>query len=201
MPTILVVCTGNVCRSPVAEASLRRAVGVRLGDAAPQVASAGTAGWDGSPATEGSVEAALEHGIDISGHEARTLTPAMIERADLVICMAGEHRAAVVRWVASAAARTFTLKELVPLLEAAPLTEPALGPRLEDRVTEADARRSSAAQAWATEDQDVADPLGMPFDAYRAMTDELVAWTDRLAEGLFGPARTPLPAAPGRVRG
>jgi protein-tyrosine phosphatase len=83
MASILIVCTGNVCRSPIAEAALRAALTERFGNRAPAVSSAGTAGWEGSGAVGGSVEAAAERGHDIGDHVARMLTPAMVGDADL----------------------------------------------------------------------------------------------------------------------
>src|SRR3990172_5051090 len=91
MASVLVVCTGNVCRSPIAEGLLRAALGERLGDQAPSVASAGTMGWEGSGADPWSVRAAAERGVDISTHRARGLWPAEAVGADLVLGMASEH--------------------------------------------------------------------------------------------------------------
>ena len=73
MSEILVVCTGNICRSPMAEGFLRAALVERLGEAAPVVTSAGTAGWDGSGAMDESIRAAQERGVDIRAHLARRL--------------------------------------------------------------------------------------------------------------------------------
>jgi len=190
---ILVVCTGNVCRSPVAEGLLRRALNERFGDDAPDVASAGTAAWEGSGAMPESVRAAAERGVDIADHVARLLTQALVAQADLLVGMAVEHRDAVGDLVPEAAARSFTLKELVRLLEALPPgAGPARGPGLEARVGEADAlrRRGSEGNPW---DEDVVDPLGMPLDTYRAIAWELDGWTDRLVEGLFGPVPAVVP--------
>ena len=71
MSEILVVCTGNICRSPMAEGFLRAALVERLGEAAPVVSSAGTAGWDGSGAMDESIRVAQERGVDIRAHLAR----------------------------------------------------------------------------------------------------------------------------------
>src|SRR5436190_12345923 len=120
MAFILVVCTGNVCRSPIAEGALRAALRRMLGTRAPDVASAGTSGWEGSAAMPESIEAAAERGIDISGHVARRLTRGHVADADVVIAMAAEHRDAVARAMPEASSRAFTLKELVRLLEALP---------------------------------------------------------------------------------
>jgi protein-tyrosine-phosphatase len=88
---ILLVCTGNICRSPLAEALLSQALRER---GAPDVAvtSAGTGAWDGAPASEGAYLVGLERGLDLSGHRARLLTREVVEEADLVLTMARHHR-------------------------------------------------------------------------------------------------------------
>ena len=60
MTSILVVCTGNICRSPIAEGMLRNAIAARFGEAAPDVSSAGTWGVEGAEATPDAVRAAAE---------------------------------------------------------------------------------------------------------------------------------------------
>src|SRR3990172_5605632 len=158
MASVLVVCTGNVCRSPIAEGLLRAALEAELGDQAPSVASAGTMGWEGSGADPASVEAAAERGVDISAHRARELRSEEAVGADLVLGMAREHADALSRL---APGTTFTLKELVRLLEALP---PSPGPGAPDgilpaRVAEADALRRSGFEGNPY-DEDIADPLG-----------------------------------------
>jgi protein-tyrosine phosphatase len=187
MARVLVVCTGNVCRSPIAEGLLRAAFAERLGDGAPEVASAGTMGWEGSAADPNSVAAAAERGVDISAHVARAVSIADLRAADLVLAMGQEHADAVTRAEPGAASRTFTLKELVRLLEALP--EPA-GEALRDRVEAAAALRDQGF-AGNPHDLDVADPLGMPLESFRAVAWELDEWCGRLADGLVGraPAR------------
>lgn len=94
MTHILLVCTGNTCRSPLAEALLRRKLAER-GVEGVEVSSAGTGAWDGAPATEGAYLVALEHGLDLSAHRARLLTRELVGAADLVLTMARHHRARV----------------------------------------------------------------------------------------------------------
>jgi protein-tyrosine phosphatase len=187
---ILVVCTGNICRSPIAEGYLRSALEARFGDEAPTVASAGTIGWEGSPADPGSVAAAAAHGVDISGHRGRRLVLQHLEESALVLAMAAGHRDAVAANAPDAASRTFTLKELVRLLEALPPPEPAPGPdaALATRVAEADRLRRRGFDG-NPRDEDVADPLGMSDAVFLAVASELAQWCARLADGLFGRAR------------
>jgi len=91
---ILLVCTGNICRSPLAEALLERALAER-GIEGFDVSSAGTGAWDGAPVSEGAYLVGLERGLDLSGHRARLLTRELVEAADLVLTMARHHRARV----------------------------------------------------------------------------------------------------------
>src|SRR5437763_427327 len=94
MPTpqrILVLCHGNVCRSPVAAAVLAR----ELGDADIDVSSAGLARFRAAMPQQ-SMEAALRMGIDLEGHKSQLATHAMVAAADLVVVMEASH-ARVVR--------------------------------------------------------------------------------------------------------
>jgi protein-tyrosine-phosphatase len=101
---ILAVCTGNICRSPIAEGILRKA----LEDAAG-VLSAGTHALEGNSASEFAVITARENGIDISGHRARMLTPGMVRSNDFILCMESFHVQRVLELDASACRKVFNL--------------------------------------------------------------------------------------------
>lgn len=186
MTSFLVVCTGNVCRSPIAEGLLRNAMRARFGGDHPAVSSAGTQGLEGRPAMPDSVAAATERGVDIAGHVARALSPSMVDDATLVVTMAHEHNDEIARFGADAQAKTFTLKEVVRLLESLPpVPEGAGADTLASRRDAADAARRAGFTGNPADD-DIADPLGLPLDTYRAVAWELDEWVRRLDAGLFG---------------
>jgi protein-tyrosine phosphatase len=183
MTSILVICTGNICRSPISEGLLRDALERRFGDAAPNVSSAGTSGLEGSGAMPESVQAASELGIDITGHVARRLTPAMADEADLLLCMARDHRGG---FAPPLDARAFTLKELVRLLQMLPAPPTDAGPEiLAERIAAADLTRRGGTLP-VSYDEDIADPLGQPLEAYRAIAWEIETWNEQLVTALFG---------------
>jgi protein-tyrosine phosphatase len=183
MTSILVICTGNICRSPISEGLLRNALERRFGPAAPDVSSAGTSGLEGSGAMPESVQAASELGIDIAGHIARRLTPGMASDADLLLCMARDHRDT---FAPPLDARAFTLKELVRLLQTLPVPPADAVPEIiAERISAADHARRSGAVA-PSYDEDIADPLGQPLEAYRAIAWEIETWSDQLVDALYG---------------
>ncbi|MBN9519392.1 hypothetical protein J0H58_12860 [bacterium] len=95
---VLFVCTGNTCRSPLAEGITKALLAGRLGCRADElpakgvwVLSAGVAAYGGGPATDLSVEAAAEFGADLSGHRSRPVNPQLLAAADDVIAMTRSH--------------------------------------------------------------------------------------------------------------
>jgi protein-tyrosine-phosphatase len=87
---ILFVCTGNTCRSAIAEAIGRKIV-VERGLPDVELQSAGTSAWDGAPASDGALLVGMERGLDLSSHRAQTLTRDLVRQADLVLAMGPHH--------------------------------------------------------------------------------------------------------------
>ena len=193
MLDVLVVCTGNICRSPMAEGFLldrsARLFGGRI-----RVSSAGTWGRTGQSPTREAILAAGERGADIAEQRSMSFRGELARRADLVVTMTEEQRGEVLEQLREAANRTFTLKELVALL--AELPAPSGEPTREslfDRIEQADRLRRGA-PAPAVFDQDVADPLGLSMEAYRATAWEIESLIDQLLEGLVGRSPAARPA-------
>lgn len=106
---ILMVCTGNTCRSPMAE-GIARALAKEKEVNDLKFSSAGIMAGDGAPATDYAVAVAAHWNIDLSGHKSRHLTRKLIEQADLILAMAPEHVDRVIEIDRSAGSKTFLIK-------------------------------------------------------------------------------------------
>ncbi len=114
MKTILFICTGNVCRSPMAEALFRHAI---KGRGEFRAVSAGIGALDGQPPTPHSVRAMRELGVDISGQRSRMLTTELVRSADIILGMTHGHVDTVALLYPMAAEKTFLLREFDETLE------------------------------------------------------------------------------------
>ncbi len=107
---ILFVCTGNTCRSPMAEYAMQSLLDKeRPGKA--RVQSCGTGAAEGYPATQYGQEAGKMWDLDMSGHASQLISPELIDWADLVFCMSYEHHREVLRLSSGAADKTYLLKK------------------------------------------------------------------------------------------
>lgn len=114
--TVLMICSGNTCRSPMAEGLARKMIASSLGltegdlDAAGvRVISAGVFASPGLPVSPEAVEVMSRKGVKIAGHRSRMLERENINEADLILCMTGSHRRAVLAMSPSAADKTLML--------------------------------------------------------------------------------------------
>src|SRR6266581_5721663 len=114
MKTILFVCTGNICRSPMAEGLFRHVVKGRNDF---RVLSAGVGAVDGLPPSEHAVRALRELGIDISRQRSRMLTADLVQQADYIFGMTHSHVDAITLLYPQASEKTFLLREFDETLD------------------------------------------------------------------------------------
>lgn len=112
MKNILIVCTGNICRSSMAEGMLKKfLIENNLIDF--NVISAGTNVYYSEPATKEAIIAASEIGVDIKNHKSQPITEEIIKNSDLILTMTENHKDKIFRMFPEAKNKTFTLKEYV----------------------------------------------------------------------------------------
>src|SRR5579871_2872337 len=114
MKTILFICTGNVCRSPMAEGIFRHAI---QGRGSYRVISAGLGAMEGQPPSAHAVDAVKELDIDIAGQRSRMLTPELVSQADYIFGMTHSHVDTVMLLYPHAAEKTFLLREFDDTLD------------------------------------------------------------------------------------
>lgn len=177
---ILLLCTANLCRSPIAEAVLRAQLA--KGDRRAAVRSAGflEAGQQSPP----EVAAVLgQWGVAVPTHASRMVSRSDLAQADLVLCMERLHVREAVVLDPKIWPRTFTLKEIVRRGSAAPAR--AAGESLESWLARIHAGRDRSDLLGASSTDDVADPYGKKISAYEATLAELVDLTGRLIEQIW----------------
>jgi protein-tyrosine phosphatase len=187
---VLHVCTGNICRSPMAEHLMRAGLRERLGAGADafQVASAGTMGFTGDPMQPFSLSTLKGLGVDGSAFIARELSLGLIEGADLVLAATREHRGMIATLSPKVTRRSFTLREfarLVSIVEPAEL--PAAGP--EERaaaLVQAALRNRGLVPPDQPEDDDLQDPYTGPESGYIACAQLVQAALQRPLDLIAG---------------
>lgn len=186
---ILVVCTGNICRSAQAEQLINARISQGSEELASvvEVESAGTGALVGVGMPAEAAELSKQYGGDPAGHTARQLAVDHVRAADLVLVMAAEHRSAVVRLLPRASRNTFLLTEFAALLENAEqnlesqtenLSSLSVQESLRGAVKSASARRGYL----PPEDSklvDVTDPYRRSEDVYKDSMQQIVQAIDR----------------------
>lgn len=177
MTGVLVLCTANICRSVITAVLLS---GRLAACGAPvQVRSAGTTGLDALPPAE-VIAVLAARGHDIAGHRSRTVSPADLAGADLILGMAREHVRHAVVLLPAAWPRTFTLRELIRRGQ-------QIGPRppgepLAAWLTRAGHGRDRRDLLGSSDEDDVADPYGGPAGQFELTATLLDQFTRELAE-------------------
>lgn len=187
---VLMVCAGNLSRSPSAALLLRRGVP----DADLLIGSAGVIAPVGEPTHPWTASALAALGIDSSAHRARRLVPEHVEQADLVLSATRSLRADSVRIYPAGVAKAWTLREFVRHAEAAQPELVSLGTWPETASARLGMIQARAKTLRGTlprlppEDDDIADPIEGPAEAHRLMVAEVADATERLARLLGSPA-------------
>jgi protein-tyrosine-phosphatase len=135
MKRILVVCTGNICRSPMAQALLEHELRRAGLDHQIEVLSAGTAALVGESPSAGSILAMAEQGLDITAHRARQLDGHLVRTADLILVMEEAHRRRLFYNWPEVLPKTFLLSEMAG--EHEDIADPYGGPQAEYNHTAA----------------------------------------------------------------
>jgi protein-tyrosine phosphatase len=197
---VLFVCTGNICRSPLAEQVLQaRADSVArdrfgLADASQWVtfASAGTWAREGEAMTDQAAELSVRYGGNPTGHAAKALTRELVDSADLVLGFTREHRREIVTSSPRASRLTFTLNEFVRLfdsLSADPAATAELQEQsgslyfLEELVASVASRRGFSPPADPALD-DIVDPYRQSQKTYEQAATAIVSAIDQILDSL-----------------
>ena len=173
---VLMVCTGNLCRSPMAEAVFRGAVERRGCDVT--VSSVGTWAYDGNPATAEAVEVVRSRGMDLSAHRSRALAREALEQADVIVAMTSVHRREILDIDPSVDRKVVLMKELVEMALEGEL--PATSERRLERLL--GAKRPECRRAL-----DLDDPIGKPVGAYERTVAQIELGVEVLVDALCGP--------------
>lgn len=113
MLKILLVCTGNTCRSPMASVLLENIWSKRLPEKEIKIKSAGLFTGDGLPASSEAIEVMQEYGLDLSNHKSRQITEDLVKEADIILTMTNSHLFAMLEMFPDYAPIIFTISEYI----------------------------------------------------------------------------------------
>lgn len=190
---VLFVCTGNICRSPMAEQMLQQMVAKE--NLPVRVASAGVAAMIGEQMTVEAQQAIASRGYKVNSHAAQDLVPGMLEEADLVLAMTLEHRSEIARLLPKVSRRSFTLDEFARLASFL-MNDPEYLQEFKKKDTESREEYLDRAIQEAVllrgmvptgeEPKDVEDPYGESIEVYsnvrnniEAMLRVVIDWMNR----------------------
>lgn len=177
MTKVFFICTGNLCRSPMAEGMMRHSLNER-GCAEVEVSSAGTWAYQGNPATPLAVETVGKDGIDLSSHSSRAIEMDELLAADVIVAMTSVHVREITSLAPEVVDRIVLMKELREI-EPLPLPKDAGV----DKKVEALLRGERPGRRRSL---DVDDPMGLPAGAYERCARELRQGIDVLVETICG---------------
>lgn len=188
--TILMVCTGNVCRSPLLERLVQGALDERFGAGTVPVRSAGTLALVGEPMDVRAAGVLRGLGGDPEGFVARRLTEPMIRSAAMVLTATRDHRAQVSRMHPRAMKRTFTFRELAQILSHLPDEELPTGSDPHERIaalTRLATNHRGRHRPGATDELDITDPFRREDGVYDVMRQQVQTAAPGVLRGLLGP--------------
>jgi protein-tyrosine-phosphatase len=191
MKHVLFICTGNTCRSPLAEGIFRLEAGKRGLEV--EARSAGTTAIDGLPVSGHSADILRDKGATLSNEGSSELTFEQVEWADLILTMTMSHKRYLIRQFPSAIDKTYTLKEYAdasdPAFQQAQAEQGQFASELQIKQALGEpitAEERGRLDEWAgrAPDYDISDPFGGPAHVYRQSADEIEAAILRILDNM-----------------